>query len=233
MGVVTKFSAHFACNILYFRSPLSTFLNLPLRYFWMLLLQKMLRSCMWCACRATTDGSETPESSHPATSMLSLPMTAQIPSVGSMTPPCSFVSSTMGVSAFVKLHCNFGYYKRPHLTDRARMAKNRASESMVEMVERKEQNRTRVASKRSLVVPLEKSITNFESKIKQGPEFVCTCCHRLMYKQSVVAYGRTKYTKAKKTTWKAKVTCTGDLYPNLLSPKICTMLILVHIMCHP
>ena len=50
--------------------------------------------------------------------------------------------------------------------------------------------------KRALVVPMEKCIADFQSKVKQGPEFVCTCCHRMMYKQTVVPYTRTKYTKA-------------------------------------
>ena len=36
--------------------------------------------------------------------------------------------------------------------------------------------------RRTLVVPMEKYITDFQSKVKQGPEFVCICCHCLMYK---------------------------------------------------
>ena len=43
---------------------------------------------------------------------------------------------------------------------------------------------------------MEKCIADFQFKIKQGPEFVCTCCHRMMYKQTVIPYARSKYTKA-------------------------------------
>ena len=53
-----------------------------------------------------------------------------------------------------------------------------------------------MAKKRALVVPMDKYIADFQSKVKQGPEFVCTCCHRMMYKLSVVPYNRGKYTKA-------------------------------------
>ena len=80
--------------------------------------------------------------------------------------------------------------------DRTCKAKRRASETMVEMVQRQEQNRARMGKKRALVVPMENFITDFQSKIKQGPEFVCSCCHCMMYKQTVVPYARSKYTKA-------------------------------------
>ena len=49
---------------------------------------------------------------------------------------------------------------------------------------------------KALVIPIEKCITDFQSKVKQGPEFVCTCCHCMMYKQTVVPYRRAKYPKA-------------------------------------
>ena len=53
-----------------------------------------------------------------------------------------------------------------------------------------------MSKKRALSVPIEKCITDFQSKVKQGLEFVCTCCHCMMYRQSVVPYVRSKYTKA-------------------------------------
>ena len=53
-----------------------------------------------------------------------------------------------------------------------------------------------MAEKRALLVPMEKCVADFQVKVKQGPEFVCTCCHRMMYKQTVVPYNRTKYIKA-------------------------------------
>ena len=80
--------------------------------------------------------------------------------------------------------------------DRAYKAKKRESETVVETAQRWKQNRAYMANRRALVVSMEKYITDFQSKIKQGPEFVCTCCHRLMYKQTVIPCTKTKYTKA-------------------------------------
>ena len=39
-------------------------------------------------------------------------------------------------------------------------------------------------------------ISAFHSDIKSGPDFVCTCCYRMMYRKSVVQYDKSKYTKA-------------------------------------
>ena len=40
------------------------------------------------------------------------------------------------------------------------------------------------------------AISAFHSDIKSGPDFVCTCCHRMMYRKSVVQCNKSKYTKA-------------------------------------
>ena len=80
--------------------------------------------------------------------------------------------------------------------NRACMAKKRESETVVETIQRQKQNRTCMAERRAVVIPMEKCITDFKSKVKQGPEFVCICCHRLMYKQTVVLCTKSKYTKA-------------------------------------
>ena len=61
---------------------------------------------------------------------------------------------------------------------------------------RKKQNRVSMASKRALDISLETAIANFHSKAKFGPDFVCTCCHRMMYRKSVVPCNTDKYTKA-------------------------------------
>ena len=42
---------------------------------------------------------------------------------------------------------------------------------------------------------IESAIAAFHSEVKLGPEFVCTCCHRMMYRKSVVACNKGKYTK--------------------------------------
>ena len=57
---------------------------------------------------------------------------------------------------------------------RTHVANMKASETQEQALERLEQNRTHVASTRA-------------SEVKLGPEFVCTCCYRMMYRKSVVA----------------------------------------------
>ena len=42
---------------------------------------------------------------------------------------------------------------------------------------------------------VEDAIAAFHSEVKLGPEFVCICCHRMMYRKSVVACNKVKYTK--------------------------------------
>ncbi len=39
-----------------------------------------------------------------------------------------------------------------------------------------------MASKRALDISVESAIANFHSKSKLGPDFVCPCCHRMMYR---------------------------------------------------
>ena len=45
-------------------------------------------------------------------------------------------------------------------------------------------------------ISVESVIANFHVKCKSGPDFVCTICHRMMYRKSVVPCNRSKYTKA-------------------------------------
>ena len=81
--------------------------------------------------------------------------------------------------------------------NRTRIASMRASETQEQTLERLEQNRTHVASMRAsetqeqTLERLEQNRTHVASmrasEVKLGPEFVCTCCHRMMYRKSVVA----------------------------------------------
>ena len=52
-----------------------------------------------------------------------------------------------------------------------------------------------MSNKRKRCLSVEYSISAFHSVIKSGPGFVCTCCHRMMYKKSVVQCNKSKYTK--------------------------------------
>ena len=52
-----------------------------------------------------------------------------------------------------------------------------------------------MANARTRTVLRERAIAEFHSEFKLGPEFVCTCCHHMMYRKSVVACNKGKYTK--------------------------------------
>ena len=78
--------------------------------------------------------------------------------------------------------------------NRALMAKKRSLESAAETIYRQEQNRALMAKKRSKNIFVDDAITTFLLKAKMGPDYVCTCCHRMMYKQNVVVCKKSKYT---------------------------------------
>ena len=90
---------------------------------------------------------------------------------------------------------------------------HKVSKKALEMHEQKMQRRERIGcvknprkclkhqmkfyiEKRTRCVPLECAISAFHSDIKSGPDFVCTCCYRMMYRKSVVQCNKSKYTKA-------------------------------------
>ena len=49
----------------------------------------------------------------------------------------------------------------------------------------------------------------FIQACKKGPDYVCTCCHRLMYRQTVVEFNSAKYEKLPTTIMDA--ICHPDL----------------------
>ena len=76
------------------------------------------------------------------------------------------------------------------------MAKKRALENEDDVIKRKQSNAASMAKKRKTDVCIEEAITIFHSKVKIGPQFVCTVCHCMMYRQTVVPFNRGKYTEA-------------------------------------
>ena len=52
-----------------------------------------------------------------------------------------------------------------------------------------------VSCKRSWSISIEHAISALRSETKGGPDFVCTCCHRMMYRKSVIQFNKSKYTK--------------------------------------
>ena len=61
---------------------------------------------------------------------------------------------------------------------------------------RKQTNKECLSSRRKRCAPLESGISAFHSDVKSGPDFVCTCCHRMMYRKSAVQCNKPKFTKA-------------------------------------
>ena len=70
----------------------------------------------------------------------------------------------------------------------------------------KKQDKMYKISKRTATVTIDSAISNFLGKIRQGPDYVCTCCHRMIYKQNVISYNIHKYTK-----------CSTDVLENVFA----------------
>ena len=54
-------------------------------------------------------------------------------------------------------------------------------------------NRLCMRAKRASTVSLDNVIALFLSKIRCGPDYVCTVCHRMLYKSSVIPFNEDKY----------------------------------------
>ena len=84
-------------------------------------------------------------------------------------------------------------------TVKEKMAKSRASETPETKSRRLETVKEKMANKRHMrttYVPSIQQVTEtFQEKVKYGPVHVCTSCHRLMYRESVVKYEEKKYEK--------------------------------------
>ena len=76
--------------------------------------------------------------------------------------------------------------------DRACKARRRLFETDYEKEIRHHKDKERQEQRR-LTSTVDKAIANFLKKIKVGAEFVCICCHRMLYRSSVVPYNRRKY----------------------------------------
>ena len=119
--------------------------------------------------------------------------------------------------------------------DKLRKACKRAAESSEQALQRKQQNREHMANFRAseqtfhrkqqqrehmakirAIESSEQTLRRqqasnsvqqaIETFIRNGPDFVCTCCHRLMYRNSVVPCNPAKYTK-----------CSDDLLRSVFS----------------
>ncbi len=68
----------------------------------------------------------------------------------------------------------------------------RMSETESEALNRMETKKLAMRTKTALSVTVENAISSFLSKVKSGPEYVCTVCHRLLYKSFVVMFNECK-----------------------------------------
>ena len=80
--------------------------------------------------------------------------------------------------------------------DRACKARRRLFKNDYETHVRKHKENISKAQRRQCST-IEKAVAKFLSKIAIGADFVCTSCHRLLYRNSVVTCNRDKYNKCK------------------------------------
>ena len=79
--------------------------------------------------------------------------------------------------------------------NRTRIASMRASETLHVKLHKRRKNKEAMANARTRTVLIESAIAAIHSEVKLGPESVSTCFHRMMYRKSVVACNKGKYTK--------------------------------------
>ena len=52
-----------------------------------------------------------------------------------------------------------------------------------------------MAQSRNTADDISETTRLFQKKVQSGPDFICTCCHRIMYRQTVKLYDKGKYPK--------------------------------------
>ena len=82
------------------------------------------------------------------------------------------------------------------ISKKKKKKRKRARETEQETAERKTKNRCLMSTVRASAKPIDAIIEEFIAKVKIGPDYVCTSCHRMLYKHTVVQFKPSKYTKA-------------------------------------
>ena len=83
------------------------------------------------------------------------------------------------------------------LEQKRRTTANRESETTEETAKRRKMEKDRIYQSRANS-DLKEITKLFEEKIKSGPDFVCICCHRMMYRPNVRPYHEGKFPKMSK-----------------------------------
>ena len=76
------------------------------------------------------------------------------------------------------------------------MAKVQSNETVEAADERRAKNMCFMSKSRSSVKPINTIIKAFLSKVRVGLVYMCTSCHRMLYKHNVATFRPTKYAKA-------------------------------------
>ena len=84
---------------------------------------------------------------------------------------------------------------RQNLNAKFRMASLRANENVESSIKRATQSRLCKQQARHKLLSIDEAILAFHAKIKEGHDYVCTVCHRMMYRLGVVVYSRDNYCK--------------------------------------
>ena len=79
--------------------------------------------------------------------------------------------------------------------DRVFKAKSRRLETPEQTAKRRKVEKSRGQQLRSKTADLSEITRLFQEKVKFGPDFTCTVCHRTMYRQHVILFHKDKYTK--------------------------------------
>ena len=85
---------------------------------------------------------------------------------------------------------------------RVNTAKNKKSLTQEQKARLKEKERERLEQYRNSADDISEITRLFQEKIQSGPDFVCTCCHRIMYRQNVQLYDKGKYLKLSEEDYK-------------------------------
>ncbi len=75
---------------------------------------------------------------------------------------------------------------RQNLNAKFRMVSLRANEDVESSINRVTQSRLRMQQTRHKLLSIDEAMSVFHAKIKEGPDYVCTVCHRMMYRLGVV-----------------------------------------------